>query len=247
MKNLICAFLLLCFSIPLSAQTDTLTYRRFERKNIVRANLTSSIVKAWGISYERTFSQRWSANLSLSYKPAKDLSSIFDLSGNGMSLKGSPEFGGFYITPEVRWYCDGRDVRRAPRGFYLGPYYRYGETYLKTNIHYVDDQNDLNADMKFTLREHGIGVNVGYQLLAIKERLVLDFIFAGPRISSYTLVSEASSDLNGEFYEQLAENINDKLGFGFLDPDLDLDNKKKQEVRSTSLGFRYAIRIGFAF
>lgn len=247
MKKALCTLLVLFLSTPFFAQNDTIAYHRFERKNVVRLNLTSSIFNTVGISYERVFKDRFSANLSISFKPAKELAPIFNFSGSGITLKGTPELGGHYFTPEVRWYCDGRDVRRAPRGFYLGTYYRYGETYLKANINYVDEEYDLNANFKFTLREHGFGINIGYQLLAIKERLVLDFVFAGPRISAYTLVAEASSDLNGEFYRQLAENLNDQLGFSFLDPGLELDNKRKQKVNTTFLGYRYAICIGFAF
>lgn len=236
----------LLFSSLFAQQDSSITKERV-RKNVIRVNLTSSVFSTIGFGYERVFKDRWSANLTISFKPKTELSSLFNFSGNGISFSGSPTISGYYITPEVRWYCDGNDVRKAPRGFYLGAYGRYSETYLKTSINYTDESNDLNADFKFTFREIGLGINVGYQLLAIKERLVLDFLFAGPRVSKYTLTSEASTDLNGEFYEQLAENINDKLGFEFLDPNFTLENEKKQKVESTTLGYRYSIRIGYAF
>ncbi len=235
------------FAMFIQAQDTEGILPRPIRKNVVRVNLTSSIFNTVGIGYERVFKDRWSANFTISYKPKTELSPLFDFSGDGITLKGSPSLDGFYITPEVRWYCDGTDLRKAPRGFYLGGYIRYSETHLKTNINYNDGENDLNANFKFTLREVGLGINIGYQLLAIKDRLVFDFLFAGPRVSSYTLISEADTDLNGEFYEELAEQINDKLGFEFLKPSLELENKKKQKVESTGLGFRYAIRVGFAF
>jgi len=235
------------FFSQLFSQQDSSIIKERVRKNVIRVNLTSSYFSTIGLGYERVFKDRWSANLTVSLKPKTELGSLFNFSGNGISFEGKPSISGFYLTPEVRWYADGNDVRKAPRGFYMGPYIRYSETYLKTHIHYTDEENDLNADFKFTFREVGLGINFGYQLLAIKERLVIDFLFAGPRVSRYTLISEASTDLNGDFYRQLAENINDKLGFEFLDPNLEFKNEKKQKVESTTLGYRYSIRIGYAF
>jgi len=247
MKKMCLILLVGLFFSPLLAQQDSSITKERVRKNIIRFNLTSSFFKTVGFGYERVFKDRWSANIQLSFKPKKDLDPIFDFSGGGITFQGSPSISGIYITPEVRWYCDGNDVRKAPRGFYLGAYFRFSETYLNTSLNYNDGDNEYNANFKFTFREVGLGINIGYQLLAIKERLVLDFLFAGPRVSNYTLISEADTDLTGEFYEELAQQINDKLGFEFLKPTLNLENKRKQKVESTALGFRYAIRIGFAF
>jgi hypothetical protein len=75
-------------------------------KNLVKVNVLSPFVLTGSFFYERVLQERISAQLGLFF--------------TGFRLPAT-RFGGFGITPEVRYYLAGE----APRGTYLAPYYRY--------------------------------------------------------------------------------------------------------------------------
>ena len=98
------------------------------------------------------------------------------------------------------------------------------------------------------LNEYGVGIQLGYQLM-IKERFSIDFLFFGPRFSSYHLGYEFDQTPSQEFLDNLSEHLNEVIDrFGF---DYDVNIKKQGNSKaSTSFTFantRFGISFGYAF
>ncbi len=98
------------------------------------------------------------------------------------------------------------------------------------------------------MNEYGVGIQLGYQMI-IKERFSIDFLFIGPRISSYRLAYEFSQPPSGEFLDDLSDYLNEVVDrFGF---DYNVDIIKEGEAKATSTfsfaSVRFGISFGFTF
>ena len=70
----------------------------------------------------------------------------------------------------------------------------------------------FTSTLEMDLQELGFGLNAGYQLLMLNDRIALDFVFFGPRISFYTLKLDADLHGDGTLFEDLEGALEDALG-----------------------------------
>lgn len=142
-------------------------------KNALKMNPVSLLVKTGNISYERVVSGKTSAQLGAFY------------SGVGLDHF---KYGGFGITPEVRFYL-GRNAQ-ALNGVYAAPFARYQNFAIR--------DEELKSKARFSTV--GGGAVVGYQK-AFPSGFTLDF-FAGPSLSKASFRDDADEDdfeINGSF------------------------------------------------
>lgn len=103
-------FLPLLFFLPEQAQAQQRqAYQErptVSGRNVVKVNVLSPFVLTGSFFYERVLQERVSAQLGAFF--------------TGFRIPAT-RFGGFGLTPEVRFYLAGE----APKGTYLAPYYRY--------------------------------------------------------------------------------------------------------------------------
>ena len=155
---------------------------------------------------------------------------------------------GFSITPDARYYIRSCDPDKL-EGFYAGLYLRYTGYKTAADFDYFPENNPeehYRSDIK--MNEYGVGIQLGYQMI-IKERFSIDFLFFGPRFSSYHLTYEFNQPPSEEFLNDLSEYLNEVVDrFG---ADYNVDIKKEGEANaSTTFSFanmRFGLSIGFAF
>jgi hypothetical protein len=94
------------------------------KKNIIKVNLLSPIVRTGSFFYERVITDKSSLQLGLLY--------------TGYSTEGT-KLRGFGITPEYRFYLS--QSKQAPQGFFVAPFLRYENLEL-TNL---NDQATLST------------------------------------------------------------------------------------------------------
>ena len=231
------------------AQPDSVGF--IPRVNLIKIGITSSIANVISINYERVLDPDWSVALTVSYMLPLQPSGLLDLNSDNISLSSDRKLTGFYITPEVKWFLEKSDKRPAPRGLYIGAYLRYSDTRFSANLLAEGSGTDVSGSIRSSLRidllEYGIGPSMGYQFLAIKDRLVVDAIFFAPRFSLYTLKVKADLQGDGQLGEDLAQAIEDRLGRGIVNPSIDLSTSGSTTIDRNSLGYRYGIKIGYAF
>ena len=215
--------------------------------NIVKINSLALAFSNVSLIYERGIMPRLSASLGFGYKYKGIMPNI--LSVDNSEIKADVDaIKGFSITPDVRYYIKTCDAT-VLEGFYGGLYLRYTHyksavnfTYLPANGTNMQYQSDL------FLNEYGIGIQLGYQLM-FKERFSLDFLFFGPRFSSYHLGYEFSQTPSQEFLDDLSEQLNKVVDRFGLDYDIEI-KKQGNSKASTSFSFantRFGISLGYAF
>ena len=91
----------------------------------------------------------------------------------------------------------------------------------------------------------GGGVQFGYQFI-FKERFLVDFMFAGPRLSSNKINFSLESDYLEELVPIIEDEINEKLEWLGMDP-ISIDSSTDLEAKFGFRYFRYGISFGFLF
>jgi hypothetical protein len=168
------------------------------------------------------------------------------ISNSSLSFNRDKQKSGFSLGSEYRFYLAKENKYDAPHGVYLAPFVsfyhfnnqRTGRDSLNSNF------LTLNTSISFL----NFGGELGYQFV-IKKRLVIDCVLLGPALSSYYFNIKLDGSTSGDQNEKLQEIIAAlKEKFPLLN-----DLTKGSGITSSgisnfwSLGFRYAIHIGYRF
>jgi hypothetical protein len=95
------------------------------------------------------------------------------------------------------------------------------------------------------LRELGAGLQLGYQFI-FKQRFTVDFMFAGPRLSTYKLKTTIDPNDLEDLATIIEDEINEKLDWLGMDP-ISIDPSTEFEANFGFRNFRYAIGFGILF
>jgi hypothetical protein len=245
-----CLLVLVLFNAQrATAQADSVGY--IPRHNLVKLGLTSGLFSIISVNYERVLNPKLSVALTMSYMLPVVPSPFFDLDTDELEIASDRRISGHYLTPEVKWFLEKSDERPAPRGLYVGGYLRYSDTRYTGSVTATasgtDANGTVNGNLRIDLYEYGIGPSVGYQWLAIHDRLVFDAVFFAPRFSLYRLAVKADLNGDGELFADLGQALEEKLGREVAPIDIDLSTSGSTTVDRSSLGYRFGIKIGYAF
>jgi len=215
--------------------------------NIIKINTISLPFKNIALTYERGIKPNLSAEIGVNYKYGGFAPKILSINSSEIGLN-MDDVKGVTITPEIKYYIKTCDPTLL-EGFYIGAYLRY--TRYKTGIDFtytVPSQATAEYSADIGMREMGVGIKLGYQLL-IKKRFVMDFLFFGPRFSTYKFGYEFKEGPSQEFYDDLSEYLNNVIDrFG---GDYNVNIKKSGEGKaSTSFSFvnmRFGLSLGYSF
>ncbi len=249
---LLLAVLLLLFANITIAQDVVSENEKIEKKvlrrpNIVKINTLAIAFRNISFVYERGILPRLSAGIGVGYKLAGPEPALFTVNSSEVSVN-IDKIKGVTITPEARYYLRACDPSLLD-GFYAGVYLRYSRYWTEAKFDYMP-LNELPEQYKanLELREFGLGIQLGYQML-IKERFSIDFLFFGPRISSYEFTYEFTAPPSEEFLGDLSDYLNEVVDrFGY-DYNVSIKNSGVKSGR-TSFGFanmRFGLSLGVAF
>jgi hypothetical protein len=220
-------------------------------KNTVRFNITNPMIfgnHSLIFGYERVLrnNQTFSINIGVASFP------LLTYNGSDTILflhQSDYEDHGFNFSGDYRFYLKRENKYPAPRGVYIGPYYSYNYFRRTNNWSLNSDtyQGSVQTDLTFNI--HTVGVQLGYQFI-FWNRLSVDFVIMGPGIGHYGLSARLSSDLNVDdkqaFFEALDSYLSEKIpGYNqYIDMG---EFKTTGSFKTTSLGFRYMVLVGFRF
>ena len=223
-------------------QKEKITY-----PNVIKINSLALAFSNISLAYERGIIPRISVGIGVGYKYAGTEPKMLQVNNSTIGVQ-LGKIQGFSITPEARYYLKTCDPRQL-EGFYAGLYLRYTGYKTAADFQYTPENSTVeyyNADI--TMNEYGVGIQLGYQIL-LWERFSVDFLFFGPRFSSYHLGYNFNQQPSQEFLDDLSEYLNEVVDrFG---ADYNVDIKKEGEANaSTTFSFanmRFGLSIGFAF
>jgi hypothetical protein len=237
---------ILIFSFRLHAQQDSArTVHEKQFKNVIKLNITSWILYSNGvqINYERILSKHTSITV---FGGPIEFPMPTVIENSPLQFDKNKSKSGFVIGSEYRFYLSAENKDAAPHGVYLAPFISY---YHFNNQRYghdttMQDNLTLNTSMDFL----NIGGELGYQFV-IKKRFVIDCVMFGPAITSYYFGVNFTGSASGDYSERVQEILEAiKQKYPLLK-----DLSSGQTVSTTgvsnfwSIGFRYAIHIGYRF
>jgi hypothetical protein len=184
------------------------SFAAFSQKNAVKLSIDPvklAVANNIGLSYERKFSDRFSANVKFNFsskavaplsstlsdfaKPYLDSSTATtDIFGNKFTTSG--------LTVELRYYTGAK----ALKGFYLAPYFGIQRgTFANFDFQFPDNVDPLvthggNVDMAFNFIGGGLGLGSQW---TIADKLVIDILWVGLGVGSNTS-SVSGEELPGQ-------------------------------------------------
>ena len=235
-------FLIAAFGVVI-AQDSSSSYRHILKLNIV----APALVKAGMLSYEHQIKPNFSLVGGIGTKFKGKLPKFYQNEKLGLDIMTSG-VSGTYFNLEGRWYPKKCNCTQGLEGFYVAPYFRLNSYRMNATLEFVESPDFTSVNrLDGRLQEYGVGVMLGYQFF-IWKRLVVDFLFFGPRTSRYKLNMDFDQAISDQFLDALSTNINETLDRLLQNGGVDL-NARDSNLRSTfsSLNFRYAISIGVGF
>jgi hypothetical protein len=236
----------LIISMNANAQQDSAKIvREKEYKNVIKLNISSWILYSNGvqINYERILSKNRS--ITIFGGPIQfPMPSI--IANSPLNFDKNKTKSGFALGSEYRFYLAKENKDAAPHGVYLAPFISY---YHFNNQRFGHDTtNQDNLSLSTTMDFLNIGGELGYQFV-IKKRFVIDCVMFGPAITSYYFSLKLNGSTSGDYNEQIQAILEAmKQKFPLLK---DLTNGQTLSTSGISnfwsIGFRYAIHIGYRF
>ncbi len=223
-------------------QKEKITY-----PNIIKINSLALVFSNISLLYERGIIPRVSAGIGVGYKYAGTEPKILQVNNSTIGVH-LGNIQGFSITPEARYYLKTCDPRQL-EGFYASLYLRYTGYKTAAGIQYTPENSIAEKyDADIALNEYGVGIQLGYQIL-LWERFSIDFLFFGPRFSSYHFGYKFNQQPSQEFLDDLSEHLNEV--FDRLGADYNVDIKQEGNASASSafsfVGMRVGLSLGFAF
>lgn len=252
LKNLsfsIMSFLIIGTVISQDLDIDKINPQKEEvvYPNIVKINSLALIFNNVSLLYERAIMPRISVGMGVGYKYAGAEPKLLAASNSDIAVD-IDKITGISITPDARYYIKACDPGKL-EGFYAGVYLRYTGYKSGSNFEYFRENKPTESyHSNLSLKEYGVGIQLGYQLI-IKERFTIDFMFLGPRYSSYHLGYNFDKQPSQAFLDDLSEYLNEVVDRFGLDYKVNI-KKEGENKASTSFSFantRFGLSLGFAF
>jgi len=186
-------------------------------KQVVKLNLSQLFLTNIALQYEYGFHKNFSAALGVSYLVPRKLPTLVYDEPSSVDGFISPKFGGFSITPEVRFYPGKKETRQAPHGFYLAPYFRY------TRYKVSGDYNDVvsaSVTNKYkgtaTYSGNSFGLMIGSQWIIGKHFSIDWWIIGGgygkAKLKLEAVAVDGNLNYNAVQQENLKNDIKNNIG-----------------------------------
>lgn len=219
-------------------------------KNTIRLNITNPVIfgnKSFVAGYERVLSNQMSFSVNLGRTELPNFGKL-NFSDSTVQINKSVKNRGFHITGDFRYYPSSENKHAAPRGIYFGPYASF-VTMGRENSWELDTddfEGTVGTDLNFQF--FSVGAQLGYQFV-IWRRLALDFVLIGPGVAFYELSAKLDTDLSAEDESALFDRINEILEERFPAYNFAFDGEFKTSgsAKTTSIGYRYVVHLGFRF
>lgn len=221
-------------------------------KNIIRYNITGALLFGFGkyivLGYERVLSPRRSFSVNVG---SAALPKALSIETDSFQTKRESDRKGVNASIDYRFYLQKENKFNAPHGLYIGPYYSYNrfnddQQWLRRN---TGATNEVTSNSTFNINTFGF--ELGYQLL-LWRRITLDMVMVGPGLGFYKYKASftGNTNLSAETKEQLFEALKQRIsqrfpGMNFVVSDQNFD--ADGVLKTSSVGYRYIIHIGFCF
>lgn len=247
---------------PGSGQTKKFSIDEYDDdapKNVIKINTSQILFRNLSFQYERALHENLSVACGISFFLQRPLPKAYysddDPSGEGLR---SPVYGGWSITPELRYYPAGDvDEHPSPHGFYIAAYLRYSK-YKLTSEFYENYSNGMRYGYDYKLEYKGtnVGLMLGSQWIIGKHFSIDWWIIGGGYglarfkmeavTSGYTMDASEQAEVQASVEEEFDNSV---IVFGRKAEVTTTSNSIKAVVRGVPmLSIRgFGLCLGFAF
>lgn len=262
-KNVSLVLLCVAVSFIATAQQNRMSGSSWGPKNVVKLNPLGVIgYRNIPIYYERAIYGPVAISAGFGYKLPTKVGGAYGraIKAAVTNLGGTADFGritGFSLTPEIKFYLSERG---APRGFYIGPYFRYSRYRLGMSASGTDpiDNTFYMADVAMQYKTIGGGIQMGAQWI-INDGFTIDWFFFGPGFRRHEASMEVTSNVvSSDQWQQweidFEDDVESELASlpvigGFFD-NFDAEAKTNGFTAKKPFGFpnwRFGLSLGYAF
>ena len=252
-KYVIILSLIFCtqfFALKILAFQETDSVPKKQYKNVIRYNLSGALLFGVDRYIVFGFERVIRPNQSISINAGKvSLPKFVEVITDSLQLSKDKKSSGFNLSLDYRFYLAKENKYPAPHGLYIGPYYSFNRFNRDNEWKYIKGtaNNYVTTESKFDI--HTVGFELGYQLI-LWERLAIDLLLVGPGVGVYTYNATFDNNLDPATKEQLLEGLQQLITQKFPGMNYVIADKKLSgngTLKTTSLGYRYIIQIGFNF
>lgn len=235
-----------------------LAFGQAEKKNIVKSNVTAYAFRNINLTYERSFSKMFSANVAFSAIPDGEVPFLKSfLSDEDYNELGLLNLSSFTFTLEPRIYLG----KGYGKGFYLAPYYRNSSFRAENFIYNFSVDEYLDAEGNYNLQEiplntagklkaNSFGLMIGTQVFLNKSgSFIMDLWIIGGHYGRSTGHFDFVSNRTLTTEEQLAlkEDL-ENLDIPVLDYEVTTTAKGAHvKVNGPWAGVRSGVSLGYRF
>lgn len=242
-----CIVSLLCFSVFRGYGQD----RLFETQ-LIKVNVLPLGARSFGVSYETSWNEQWSASLSFSARPSNDFPFKNELeryySDQDIEFVNT-QISHFSITPEVRKYLS---TSGGLRGFYLGMFLQYARFGYKGNINYVGGGNNNPSQFAFDggINTVTAGASIGRQW-RFGQSLYLDWQILAPSFG-FNVGKIQGNRIGGRALDPVSirviENKPNEFHTPLVDVNVDAESDRiKVNTNGAWAGLRVWLAFGYRF
>jgi len=221
-----------------------------KRKNVIRYNLSGAMLFGANhyvvFGYERVIRSNQSISVNFGRIALPKFIGIHTDSG---SLQKDLKNSGYQVSLDYRFYLRKENKFEAPHGLYIGPYYSYNRFMRDNEWQYKKNGADSFLDAHTDLKINTVGFQLGYQFVFWKK-MTLDLLMIGPGIGFYNYETSVNSSIDPATKEQLYEALEQLLTQKFPGMNYVFSDRKIEAngaMKTTTLGYRYIVHIGFNF
>ncbi len=242
--------LITVFLIASGQQADSLkTGPVKDFRNVIKLNPTPMML--WNnrnvtFSYERVLKHNQSLTAGLGFLVFNPL--IKDTIADIFKIDPYKKYG-INASFEYRFYLSKRNSRPIPDGVYLAPFFTSYLYHFENKLYNVYGNIEDGLDLTGGFYAFNIGGALGYQFV-FWDRMTVDLILVGPAISYYGGKLSIKGDVDLEQIKEINEDVYNKIieKYPMIDNILiDKTFKKHGKIDFLSVGYRYAMQIGFRF
>jgi hypothetical protein len=244
------SFLLLLLYANLSISQEMDSSKMHPYKNIIRYNLSGALLfgpdRYVIFGYERVINRHQSISINIGSVSLPKLASI---NTDSLNLKKDNKNTGTNVSIDYRFYLANENKYPAPHGIYVGPYYSFNRFKRDNEWQFKNTSANtyINTNGSFTI--HSVGLELGYQFIFWK-RLALDMVLVGPGVAFYDYKVKFEENVDAATKEQLLQGLKQVLtqkfpGMNYVFADKAISGSGT--LKTTSIGNRYMVHIGFNF
>lgn len=233
-------------------------YNDGEPNMVVKWNVTQLAFRNLSFQFEYGFHKNFSGALGFNFLLKRSFPELFveqDPTGEGLH---DPELKGWAITPEFRFYPGRKEEKKAPRGFYLAPYFRYAKYTIDSqySIAFSDGKN-YSYDFQLTYSGYSAGLMIGQQWL-IGKHFSIDWWIIGAGAGKAKIKMDAVGSgivMNAQDQAEAKQQVEGEFSDSIWGYDADVSttsNSIKAEVKGLSMiSLRslviFGLNLGIAF